>query len=230
MTDTSSPSDHTTVPTPAAGPAAADARPGDGARRSRTRTLLIAGGSVLAAALLAGGGIAVGAAVADDMDDDDRDTADVASDDDGAQSASSGSADLGTDSAEELTDIIAAAAESADGEAVGVEADADGSWDVQFETSTGDETEVRVASDGSVEVVSTDSADSDDTAPQAVLDADTVDALVAAAMDEVKGRIVDIEIDDDTASPFDISVVQSNGRIVDVELDAELKVISINPA
>ena len=67
------------------------------------------------------------------------------------------------------------------------------------------------------------------TAPQAVLDADTVDALVAAAMDEVSGKITDIEIDDDTASPFDIAVVQANGRTIDLELDADMTVVSINP-
>ena len=50
------------------------------------------------------------------------------------------------------------------------------------------------------------------------------------AMAEVSGRIIDIEIDDDTASPFDISVVQANGRTVDLELDADMKVLSINPS
>ncbi len=48
-------------------------------------------------------------------------------------------------------------------------------------------------------------------------------------MAEVDGRIVDIEIDGDAASPFDVSVVQSNGRLLDLELDADLKVISITP-
>jgi len=79
-------------------------------------------------------------------------------------------------------------------------------------------------------VLSTEAAEADDIAPPAVLDADTVDALVAAAMDEVSGNITDIEIDDDTASPFDISVVQSNGRTIDVELDADMTVVAINPA
>jgi len=231
MTENSSHPDHTPVTTPAAETPTlapgADQPPAP--RRPRTRTWLIAGGSVLAAAVLAGGGIAVGAAIADEMDDedDDRTSAGAEQDDDG--NAAVAQADLGTESAAELNEIIAAAAASAEGDAVGIEANADGSWDVQFETSAGAETEVRVTADGTTEVLSTDAAEADDTAPQAVLDADTVDALVAAAMDEVSGNITDIEIDDDTASPFDISVVQSNGRIIDVELDADVTVLSINP-
>ena len=184
---------------------------------------------MLAAAVLAGGGIAVGAAIADELDDedDDRTSATAEQDEDGNEAVSQ--ADIGTESASELNQIIASAAASAEGDAVGIEANADGSWDVQFETSTGAETEVRVSADGAAAVLSTDAAEADDTAPQAVLDADTVDALVAAAMDEVSGNITDIEIDDDTASPFDISVVQSNGRTIDVELDAEMMVVAINP-
>ncbi|MET0780935.1 MAG: hypothetical protein ABWZ16_05395 [Microbacterium sp.] len=230
MTENSSHPDHTplTVPgaeTPAIAPAAQPPAP----RRSRTRTWLIAGGSVLAAAVLAGGGIAVGAAIADEMDDDDDDRASASAeqDDDGDTAVSQ--ADIGTESAAELNEIIAAAADSAEGDAIGIEANADGSWDVQFETGDGAETEVRVSEDGTTEVLSTNAAEADDTAPPAVLDADTVDALVAAAMDEVSGNIADIEIDDDTASPFDISVVQSNGRTIDVELDAAMTVVAINP-
>ena len=109
---------------------------------------------------------------------------------------------------------------------MGIEANRDGSWDVQFETSTGAETAVRVASDGTAEVVSTDDASTDDAAPQGVLDVDTVDAMVAAALAEVDGKVVDLEIDDDPASPFDISVLQADGRTVDVELDADMKVLS----
>jgi uncharacterized membrane protein YkoI len=231
MTDNSSHSDHTTDTTSTADSSpVAPADRADSSRRSRTRTLLIAGGSVLAAAVLAGGGIAVGAAIADEMDDDDRESANVGSDDDGTESTSAVSADRGTDSAAELIEIIAAASASADGDPVGIEAGTDDSWDVQFQTSVGDQTEVRVTADGSTKVVSTEAADAGESAAQGVLDADTVDALVAAAMAEVEGRIIDIEIDDDTASPFDVSVVQSNGRTIAVELDADLTVVSINPA
>ena len=87
---------------------------------------------------------------------------------------------------------------------------------------------MRVAEDGTAEVVSTDAADADDSAPLGVLDVDTVDALVAAAMAEVDGKITDLEIDDDPASPFDIAVVQANGRTLSLDLDADMKVLSIS--
>lgn len=223
MTENSS----TPEPAPTASPAASGdpiashshENPLAAQKRSRTRTALIAGGAVLAAAVLAGGGIAIGAAVADEADDDDD------------RSPSGTSADIGSDSAAELSEIIAAASESAEGDAVSIEARRDGGWDVQFETSTGDESEVRVAADGTTRVVSTDAADTDDSgdsAPLGVLDADTVDALVAAALDEVDGRIMELEIDDDAASPFDVSVVQANGRELSLGLDADLTVLSID--
>jgi len=234
MTENNITPDSTPVTTPVADSPALPAREGhdpiEAPKRSRTRTLLIAGGSVLAAAVLAGGGIAVGAAIADEMDDNDDDagSASLASDDDADNTSSAEPADIGTDSAEELSEIIAAASASAEGDAVGMEADRDGSWDVSFETSAGEETEVRVTAGGSAEVVSTDAADADDTAPLGVLDTETVDALVSAAMDEVEGKITDLEIDDDPASPYDISVVQANGRILELYLDADMKVLSIN--
>lgn len=213
---------------------------------SRTRTLLIAGGSVLAAAVLAGGGIAVGAAIADDMgEDDDRSsrTADDSSsdgaddgaddstadtEDDGADDGAGEAADVGSESADELNDLISAASASAEGDPVAIEADRDGSWDVTFETSNGDETEVRVTEDGSADVVSTDAADADDSAPAGVLDTATVDALVAAALAEVDGKVTDIEIDDDTASPYDVSVLTADGSTVDLDLDADMTVLTTN--
>jgi uncharacterized membrane protein YkoI len=222
MTDTSSHPDHA----PESTPATATTHEHAPAAPRRSRAWLIAGGSVLAAALLAGGGIAVGAAIGDEMDDDD----DRTSSDNGAASAGDQSADIGTESAIELADIIDAASASAEGAAVDIEAGRDGSWDVTFETSAGEETQVRVTANGTAQVVSTDAASADDVAPQGVLDADTVDALVATAMAQVEGRITDIEIDDDTASPFDISVVQANGRTVDLDLDADMKVLSIDPS
>lgn len=240
MTDNSSLPESTPPSTTSAEPDAVVSRtetsptpaPGDRARRSRARTLLFAGGGVLAAALLAGGGIAVGAAIADEMDDDDDDDRTSSISDDGAGDDASGtgtgggSADIGTTSADELNDVIETASAEAEGEPVGIEANRDGSWDVQFETSVGDETEVRVSSDGSVAVVSTDAADANDSAPESVLDAATVDALVAAALAEVDGKIIDIEIDDDVASPFDVSVLQADGVTVDIDLDADFAVLS----
>lgn len=199
--------------------------------RSRTRTLLVAGGAVLAAAVLAGGGIAVGAAIADEMDDDDDERASVSTTsdddrvDDGA-SAGAQSADHGTESADQLSEIIAAASATAEGDAVGIEAERDGSWDLQFETAAGDETEVRVSAEGTAEVSSTGTADADDSPAQGVLDVRTVDALVAAALAEADGKIIDIEIDDDTTSPFDVSVLQADGTTVELALDADMKVLS----
>ena len=192
---------------------------------------------MLAAAVLAGGGIAVGAAVADDLGDDDRDSGSTSengtSGADGGESdddddAVGASADVGSDSADELNDIIATASASAEGDPVEIEANRDGSWDVTFETSSGEETEVRVAGEGTAEVVSTDAADGDDSAPLGALDAATVDALVAAAMADTDGKVTDIEIDDDTASPYDLSVVTAEGRTVELDLDSDMKVLSTN--
>ncbi len=252
MTENNSIPESTPITTPVADSPAIATRADDSTdarKRSRTRTLLIAGGSVLAAAVLAGGGIAVGAAIADDMGDDDRDSSSTSDDstsddnaDDGAddgdgdgadQSADDEAAaglDVGSDSADELNDIIsvASASASAEGEAVALEANRDGSWDVTFETSGGEESDVRVTADGNAEVVSTDAADADDSAPLGALDAATVDALVAAALAEADGRITDIELDDDTASPYDISVVTADGRSVELDLDADMKVLSTN--
>jgi hypothetical protein len=232
MTENSITPESTPVTTPVADSPALPPRedPTAAPKRSRTRTLLIAGGSVLAAAVLAGGGIAVGAAIADEMDDDDDDagSTSIASDADDDSTSGGAAADIGSDSADELNEIIAAASASAQGDAVGMEAGRDGSWDVSFETDAGEETEVRVTADGTAEVVSTDAADADESAPLGVLDTETVDALVAAAMDEVEGKITDLEIDDDPASPFDISVVQANGRNLDLDLDADMTVLAIN--
>ena len=205
---------------------------------SGKRKLLVAGGSMLAALLLAGGGIAVGAAIADEADDDDRDGAsasevseqdeddnqDDSQDDDADDTASA--ADHGTASADELIEIVDAAASEADGTAVSIDAGPDGSWDVEFRAASGDETEVRVASDGTAKVISTEAAEADDAAPEGGLDADTITALVAAALGEVDGVIVELESDDDTTSPYDVSVLTGDGRTVDIALDADLKVIA----
>ncbi len=234
-----------TEPTPAPESTPTPATPSDRPPRSRRRGLLVAGGAVLAAAVLAGGGIAVGAALADDDDDErvgvssDGDTrTSVASDDDGsraggaddevrdatATASSTPSALLGTDSPDELLEIIAAGSAAADGDPVSVEAEQDGSWDVELRTSAGDETKVRVSPDGHARVRDTDPADGDGDVPQGVLDAQTVRALVAAALAEFDGRILDIEIDDD-GSPFDVTVLTDDGRIVDIDLDANMAVV-----
>lgn len=222
MTDPTTP-DHSRPDTPAV---AAEPAPAP-AKRSRARRFLIAGGAVLAAAALAGGGIAIGAAIADeDDDDDDRQTStttDAPTEDD-EDAADLG--DTGTSSADELTEIIDAAAAEAEGDPVSIDAERDGAWDVQFRSEAGEEIEVRVAADGTATVISTEAADADDTAPTGSLDADTVEALVSAALAEVDGRVIDLEIDDDTTSPYSVTVVAQDGRAVDIALDAEMTVVT----
>jgi uncharacterized membrane protein YkoI len=191
------------------------------------------GGAVLAAAVLAGGGVAVGAAIADDSDDDDREvsvssgvssTDDVSTDDERTDAADLG--DAGSSSAAELTDTIETAAASADGDPVAIEAEGDGSWDVTFRTDAGHEAEVRVAADGAARVLSTDAADADDDAPAGSLDDDTVESVITAALAETAGKVVDLEIDDDPASPYDITVLTGEGRLVGISLDADFTVVS----
>lgn len=196
----------TSAPTPAPQPAP-----------RRGRTLLIAGGAALAAALLAGGGVAAGAALADD-DRDDRDL--VAHRDIGARGDDGyrGVGVVGATSAAQLLDIIDAASVEADGVAVDIEILRGGQWDVQFETAAGDESEVRVEADGTTRVVSTDRADADDAAPSVQLDAATVEALVAAALNTAQGTITDLSVDDDPVSPYEVSVMTDDGRTIDIEL------------
>jgi uncharacterized membrane protein YkoI len=219
-------------------------------QRSRTRTLLFAGGAIVAAAVLVGGGAAIGAAIADDDDDDvadaslvandeagdsttqtdrddDDDTTTGVDDDTSSSSGTTAGSEVGTSSAAELNEIIAAASAIADGDPVSIDAERGGAWDVSFETAAGDESEVRVSSDGTAKLISTEAADADDTAPQGTLDAKTVDALVAAALAEVDGAVTDLDIDDDPTSPFDVSVLTSDGRSVDIELDAQMSVLSV---
>ena len=217
-------------------------------KRRRTRGLLIAGGSVLAAAVLAGGGIAVGAAIADEVDDDDTtssvsgdrdedsrddDSRDDSTGDDGTGGDSTGDdgtggdlSTLGTSSADDLVSMIDAASAAGEGEPVSIDLKRDGGAEVTLEAESGAETEVRVDASGEASVVSTESADSDDTAPQNVLDADTIAAIVDAALAEADGRIVEIEADDDSTSPWDVTVLTEAGEFVEIDLDAEFAVVA----
>lgn len=165
-------------------------------------------------------------AASGDTASDDIASDDIANDDSTADGSAAAGV-TGAASAAALSEIIAAAAEVADGSAVGIDAERDGSWDVSFETASGDETEVRVTTDGNASVISTEVADADDKAPQGSLDAKTVDALVAAALAEVDGTITDLDIDDDPTSPYDISVLTRDGQSVDIELDAQMAVLSV---
>ncbi|WP_065572332.1 PepSY domain-containing protein [Microbacterium oleivorans] len=225
----------------AAAPAAAPAAP-----KRRGRTAMIAGGATLGALLLVGGGVAIGAAVADDRDGDGFDSlassqrAQVASDDvtatsersdddapaasnaerGAADAAAGATGDLGAASASDLSAIADAAKGVAKGEPTGIDADADGSWDVTLTAADGAETEVRVTADGTASVSETDAADADDRAPKNVLDAATLSTMVEAALAEQPGRILEIDADDDTRSPFDVSVLTGDRQVVEITLDA----------
>ncbi|MEU1973481.1 hypothetical protein ABZ477_17635 [Microbacterium sp. NPDC019599] len=247
MDDTNSIPDPSSTPradglgeTPA--PASEGAR-GRVGNRAFLRALLLAGGAVLAAVVLAGGGVAVGAAIADD--DDDRGSSATDTDDDGdsttggTQERDDDDADdatpadltgVGTDSADELTAFTDAASAAADGEAVAIELKADGSADVTLETGDGAETEVRVTAGGETSVTSSDPADADDTAPRSVLDAASIEAIVTAALAEADGRILEIEADEDGASPYEVTVITGAGQLVEIALDSSMAVVGSSSA
>jgi uncharacterized membrane protein YkoI len=200
---------------------------------SRRRSLLIGGGAALAAAVLIGGGVAVGAAIADDFEtDDDRETSETADDADDADDTADGdtASGDGTASASELLDIIETAAAEAEGAPVSIENTGEGVWDVEFVTPSGEETEVRVAADASATVVSTEAADQDDQAPETALDAETLEALVEAALADTDGTVIDIEIDGDTTSPYDVTVLTAERTTVDIALDPAFSVVTTDAA
>ena len=229
-------SDETTAPVPT---------------RSRRRPLLI-GAAIAAALVLTGGGVAVGAAMADDRDDDDRSTADQSlagavsrdsaaerdhdddsddrhSDDDSARtSPSAPPADTntrGAASADELDAIIAAASTAATGTITSIDAKRDGHWDIEFLDAAGLETNVRVAVDGTASVLSTDT-DTDSSIPAGALDAATLDALFAAALTEQSGRIIEIDVDSDAASPYDVTVLRADGVTVELDLGSDFAILT----
>lgn len=239
--------DATHVPTTeqatAAPIAAAPAEP-----KPRRRRALVIGGGIVAALVLAGGGVAVGAAIGDEFGEDDDhlsmseeaqaddgqaddDRGERGDDDpeDGAQDTGSDAADsasaIGTDSADELIAIAEAARGASDGEVTSIDAKRDATWEVQLTTGSGDETEVRVDADGAAEVIGTEPADGEDSAPTLTLDDDTIRALVTAALDEADGRITDLDVDGDDASPYDVSVLTADNRSVDIDLGADFAVV-----
>lgn len=209
MTDTNSTPDaaeSTTTTTPAASP-----------KRSRKRTVLLSGAGILTALVLAGGGVAVGAALADDERDDRDDVRE-------SLSQTSGQTVRGAASADALIDIIESASALTDGVPTAVDAHRDGSWEVQFTTDSGDESEVRVGADGTATVVSTDVADADDSAPTARLDDATVRDLVAAALAAADGTIVHLDVDDNPSGTYEATVLAGNGIVTELSLDASFAV------
>jgi hypothetical protein len=217
--------------------------------KRRGRTALIAGGAALGAILLIGGGVAIGSAL-DGEDDDDtlggvvtgqqssndgaqgttdgtQGTTDGAqvdddgSDDvDGDDGAATTTGEFGAASADELDGIAQAAQGVAEGEPTAIDANRDGSWDVTLRGADGAEAEVLVGADGQAVVRETEAAESDDRAPQNVLDSQTLATMVDAALAEQPGRVIDIDADDDNRSPFDVSILTGDRQIVEVTLDA----------
>jgi uncharacterized membrane protein YkoI len=168
---------------------------------------------------------------ADDTTDDDSAGDDAADDDstgdDTSDDLASGDlSNLGTDSAEDLVAIVEAASAVGDGEPVSIDLKRDGGAEVSLETEDGTETEVRVDAAGEASVTSTEEADADDTAPQNVLDADAIAAIVDAALAEADGRIVEIEADDDSTSPWDVTVLTAGGEFIEIDLDADFAVVA----
>ncbi|MFK0402885.1 hypothetical protein ACIQTT_11190 [Microbacterium sp. NPDC090225] len=233
------------APAPTATPAEASAAPAP--KPGRKRALLI-GGGIAAAVVLAGGGVAIGAAIGDEFgDDDDRpsmsdgprhddDRGDARGDargqddrgdrsDDGAPQQGGPVTGIGSGSADEIVEIADAARGAADGEVTSIDAKRDGTWEVTLETASGDESEVRVTADLAARIVSTDAADGDDTGPSLTLDEATIRSLVAAALDEAEGLITDLDVDDDSVSPYDVSVLTSDNRSIDIDLDSAFAVV-----
>ena len=219
MTNQTDPTDPTD-PTPTRG--GVDTVP----KRSRRRTFLISGGAVLAFAVLLGGGVAVGAAIADESDDKSETTSDTSGPDDDGTDGSDAASVAGAASASELLEIIETASAEVDGEPVGIEVTDAETWEVEFVTSAGEESEVRVDPDGTASVVSTEAAEQDDTVPEGSLDAQTLEALVKAALAHTDGTITDIEIGSDTASPYDVTVLTSDRTTVDIALDPKFTVVA----
>lgn len=173
----------------------------------------------------------------EDRDDDDRaddDRADDSADDqDDVSAAPSGGpsssavdpATFGAASADELSDVIATAAAEATGDATSIDFKRDGHWDIEFTAADGSETDVRVDADGTASVFSTDT-ETDDSAPAGVLDTATIDALVTAAFAEHEGRIIEIDVDNDTASPYDLTVLRADGVTVELDFGPDFAVLA----
>jgi len=239
------PTTDATTPAPTAPSAEASAAPAAPAPKPGRKRALLIGGGIAAAVVLAGGGVALGAAIGDDLgDDDDRpsmsdgqrhdddrgddrgqdDRGDDRSDD-GAPQQGGPVTGIGSDSADEIVEIADAARGAADGEVTSIDAKRDGTWEVTLETASGDESEVRVTADLATGIVSTDAADGDDTGPSLTLDEATIRSLVAAALDEAEGLITDLDVDDDSVSPYDVSVLTSDNRSIDIDLDSAFAVV-----
>jgi hypothetical protein len=208
---------------------------------TRSRRPLLIGGAIVAALALVGGGIAVGVGLGDD--EGVPVGAPTAESTPGAsvppapeQTATSeptptptptAAAPAGAADADALLAVIATAAEQAEGAAVRLEARRDGSWEVDFETPEGAETEVTVAADGTASVTDQDTGDTDDV-PAGALDEPTVRALVDAVFAVGEGTVLELAVDDDADSPYDATVLASDGTTVEFDLDADFAVLEVD--
>lgn len=234
----------TDAPQTAAAPAASE--PAKKPLHKRGSTWAIAGGGVLAALVLVGGGAALGAALSDDGPDgfdgprvsDSRelpggpggDERGPGRDDDRGPGEGPGmgpgaGAEAGAADAATLTGIVAKASAVSDvqGVVTRIETRRGGDWEVRFETGTS-ETEVLVPASGDARVVRTET--DDDSAPANALDDATIDAIVRAALAEADGTILEIEADDDTASPYEATLRLTDGGRMEIELGADFAVVS----
>lgn len=198
---------------------------------SRKRKILVGGATVLAAAGLFAGGIALGANI--DLDDDnDTETSENAAtvnestDTDDATDTAEIATATGASSPAELVEIIEKASAEAEGAPVSIEAAADNAWEVQFVDPSGAESEVLVNADGTAKVTSTEAAEQGETAPTGKLDAATIESLMTAATASQQGTVLSVEIDSDTTSPYDVTVLTADKKTVDVALDTSFAVVT----
>lgn len=200
---------------------------------SRKRKIIIGGATVLAAAGLFAGGIALGTNIDfdDDNDNDTSETAATATDsDDTNDTPDTLDADVatatGASSPAELVEIIEKASAEAEGAPISIEAAADNAWEVQFVESSGAESEVLVSADGTAKLTSTEAAERGETAPSGKLDAATIESLMTAATASQQGTVLSVEIDSDTTSPYDVTVLTADKKTVDVALDTSFAVVT----
>jgi uncharacterized membrane protein YkoI len=113
------------------------------------------------------------------------------------------------------------------------ERDDDGDADegyYQVEVTLDDGREVEVHLDRSFRVIDglteDDRTEPDDTAP---LDTATVERIGQAALaDSPGGRVIDVDVDDDTGN-YEVEVLGADGTVVDVTFDRDLRVLARAP-
>lgn len=146
---------------------------------------------------------------------------------DGPGEAGGPGALTGASDAATLTGIVATAkgADGVSGDATEIEARPGGAWEVRFETSAGAETDVVVGSDGTATVRRTDT-ETDDDVPTSTLSDSAITSIAQAALAEASGTIVKIEADDDSAKPYEVTVLLTDGGRMEIDLGSDFGVVS----